>query len=185
MKLSLSACIFFFLTLTLTACSFHLQGKKVLASPLHRLYLQTSDPYGYLAKSLEDYFKMSEVHLVKLPIEADTILIILQDTASQNLLAPNGTLQTRQYNLAVTIVFEITDNKGRILLGPQTLVEERPITIQSNQILGSSNDVNLYYQQMRHILAYAIISRIASTEVSNAIVKAFQANAHLNKKSLS
>ncbi|MBV9576186.1 MAG: hypothetical protein JO149_06150 [Gammaproteobacteria bacterium] len=177
MKINLSTFLMLFLSLTLTACGFHLQGKKVLAPPLHRLYLQTADPYGYLARNLEDYLKMSEVTLVKSPEEADTVLVILQDTISQDLLAPSGTLQTRQYNLKVTVVFAINDNQGRSLLAPQTLTEERPITIQSNQILGSSNDVNLYYQQMRHTLAYAIISRIASTEVSAILVHAAEAKA--------
>ncbi len=153
----------------LTACGFHLQGEMPLAQPLHRLYLETADPYGPLTHSLEQSLRLSKVQLVDSPEKADTILHILQDSTSQQLLAPNGTLQTRQYNLTVTIVFEVTDNKSRILVPPQTLTETRPITIQSNQVLGSSNEVNIYYQQMRRELAYAIMNRLASQELTKLI----------------
>lgn len=166
-----SLCIF---AIMLTACGFHLQGKKQLAPPLQRMYLQTSDPYGYLARNLQDYLKMSDVQLVATPAEATTVLVISQDSVSQVLLAPSGSLQTRQYKLTVTVTFQVTTNKGEVIVPPQTLTEERPITIQSNQILGSSNEVNLYYQQMRRALTYAIMNRIASTEITTLVNDAFK-----------
>ncbi len=176
MKKIFSVFLFFMFIALLTACSFHLQGKKVLAPPLRHLYLKTSDPYGYLARSLEQILKMSDVTIVNSPEKADTTLVILQDSTNQQLLAPNGTLQTRQYNLQVVVSFEIMDKNGVIILSPQTLTEDRPITIQSNQILGSSNEISLYYQQMRRTLAYTIMNRIASTDVAQTIIHAFEVN---------
>lgn len=162
----------------LASCGFHLQGQTKLAAPLHRLYLQTSDPYGQLARSLQQYLKASNVELTSSPQEADTILEVMSDSTSQNLLSVNGTQQTRQYSLVVTTIFQITNRHGGIILGPQSLSESRAITIQSNQVLGSSNEANLFYQQMRRNLAYAIINRIASREVNQIIVNAF--TPHLN-----
>lgn len=162
-----------FLFLFLTACGFHLQGEMHLAPPLHRLYLKAADPYGYLTRYLSEYLKMSAVQLVNSPEQADTILVINRDDTSQELLSPNGTLQTRQYKLKVIVVFSITDNQGRPLIEDQTLTEERPITIQSNQILGTSNEVNMYYQQMRRMLAFAIMNRLASKEVTQLINHGF------------
>ena len=160
--------------LLLTGCGFQLQGEKHLAQPLHRLYLQTPDPYGQLARSIKQYLKMSNVQLVSYPNEATTILAITQDEPSQELLSVSGTQQTRQYNLRVTVTFEITTSKGVTIVGPQTLSETRTITIQSNQVLGSSNEANLFYQQMRRTLAYSILNRIASRELTQTINHAFQ-----------
>lgn len=157
----------------ITGCGFHLQGETQLAPPLHRLYLQTSDPYGQLARSLQQYLKLSRVQLVSSPQEATTILNILHDDTSQELLSVSGTQQTRQYTLKVTVTFEINDAAGRTLVRPQTLSESRTITVQSNQVLGSSNEASLFYQQMRRTLAYAIIKRIASREISRDIETAF------------
>jgi LPS-assembly lipoprotein len=162
----------FFLAALLSGCGFHLRGETELSPPLHRLYLQTNDPYGTLARSLRQYLKLSHVELVSSPAEASTILVILRDDTSEELLSVSGTQQTRQYNLKVTVVFEITDPKRRQLIQPQSLTETRTMTVQSNQILGSSNEANLFYQQMRLSIAYAIINRIASIEVSTALMNA-------------
>ncbi|HLB43096.1 MAG TPA: LPS assembly lipoprotein LptE [Gammaproteobacteria bacterium] len=159
--------------LLLSACGFHLQGKMQLASPLHRLYLQTNDPYGHLAINLRQYLKASTVRLVSLPSEANTILTILRDESSQELLSVSGTQQTRQYNLRVTVVFEISATNGLTMVSPQTLSETRTITVQSNQILGSSNEANLFYQQIRRTLALAIMTRLASKEVTQQINQSF------------
>jgi LPS-assembly lipoprotein len=162
------------LTMLITACGFHLQGEAKLAPQLNRMYLQTSDPYGHLARSLQQYLKLSHVQLVASPAQASTILSILHDDTSQELLSVSGTQQTRQYTLKVTVVFEITTPKGQTILGPQTLTESRTITIQANQILGSTNEATLFYQQMRRTLAYAIMNRIASREVTRAVENAFK-----------
>lgn len=158
--------------LCLSACGFHLQGERQLAEPLHRMYLHTPDPYGHLARDLEQFLKMSHVQLVATPEQATTILNILQDANSQSLLSVSGTQQTRQYNLTVSVQFEITDTKGHTIVPTQTLKEARAITIQSNQILGSSNEASLMYQQIRRSLASAIINRLASEEISQVILRA-------------
>jgi LPS-assembly lipoprotein len=157
------------LMVILTGCGFHLQGERQLPASLQRLYLRTNDPYGHLARNLQQYLKSSNIHLVNSPSEASAQLNIISDEASQDLLSVSSTQQTRQYTLKVTVVFDILDPQGRPLTKPQTLVETRTITVQSNQILGSSNESTLLYQQMRRMLAYAIINRISSQEITQMI----------------
>lgn len=153
----------------LTACGFHLQGETTLARPLHRLYLQSPDPYGHLARNLEQGLKMSHVQLVSDPKQANAILSILSDTPSQTLLSVSGTQQVRQYNLGVTVTFEITQPDGTTVINPQTLSTTRTLTVQSNDVLGTSNEASLFYQQMRRSLAYAILNRIASRDMTHII----------------
>lgn len=166
----------FGLAFFLNSCGFHLQGEMNLAPPLHRLYLQTPEPYGYLARNLRHYLKLSNIELTASPMDADTILVILEDKPTEVFLSVNGTQQTRQYNLYVTVTFEITNAQGQVIVPSQTLVESRTITTQSNQILGNSNEANLYYQQMRRTLAYFIMQKIASRQISAMINDAFHSN---------
>lgn len=173
--------IFYQLTFILTcvslsACGFHLQGDLQLAKPLHRMYLKSPDPYGYLARSLENYLIMSNVQLVSSPDQATTILDIINDSTSQSLLSVSGTQQTRQYNLIVNVTFVISDSHGNNITQPQSLAEARTITIQSNQILGSSNEAAIIYQQIRRSLASAIMNRLSSQEITHAIDDAFKQN---------
>jgi LPS-assembly lipoprotein len=165
----------------LVGCGFHLRGEMPLAPPLHNLYVQSIDPYGTLVRILEQSLKMSNVHLAANSSEANTILTIIRDDTAQDLLSVGGSQQTRQYKLSVIVAFEVTDNSGRILVEPQTLVESRVITVQSNQILGSSNEANLYFQQMRGTLASAIMYRLSSHEITKTINQAVAANAQAVK----
>jgi len=157
--------IFLSLILLLSGCGFHLQGQTYFAPALQHLYLQTQDPYGYLATDLRQILKSSGIELADSPDKATMILTILQDTNAQILIAPSGTNQTQQYQLQSTISYTLS-NKGRTLLGPEALTEQRPITIQSNQILGTSNEADLFYRQMHRALAYALINRISSRAVT-------------------
>lgn len=163
-KLIILTCCFM-----LSACGFKLQGEKTLAQPLRTLYLQTPDRYDVLERNLREHLRMSGVHLVSSPNESMTQLIIVSDETSQELLSVSGTQQTRQYNLRVTVQFQLLDAKGNVILPLESLTDTRTITVQSNQILGSSNEASVYYQQIRRGLANAIMNRIASAQVTNII----------------
>lgn len=158
------------LVLILSACGFHLRGSMPLAKPLHRIYIESIDPYGVLVKELEQSLKMSHAEVVNSPDQADTVLKIIRDDSGQDLLSVSGTQQTRQYKLHVTVAFMILNAKNRhTLVDQQTLTESRVITIQSNQILGSSNEASMYFQQMRRTLASAIMFRLSSNEITRTL----------------
>ena len=155
----------------LVACGIHPRGEKQFAPILHRLYLQTEDPYGQLARSLEQLFAVSHIQFVNTPQQASAILNILKITDAQTLISVDSTQQTRQYTLTTTILFSLTDPAGRLLLPPETLSESRSFTMQSSQILGTSNEAALFYQLMHRALAYAIINRLSSTQVTQQLMR--------------
>lgn len=155
----------------MAACHLHLQGQKQLAKPLQTMYIQTPDPYGSLERHLKQTLKTSNVVLVASPEQASTILNVTQDHHSSHLLSVSGTQQTRQYSLVVTVSFTVTDKLGHDLVPTQTLKESRVITEQSNLILGSSNEANLFIEQMRRSLAQAIMNRLASKQITRLLLE--------------
>jgi len=163
--------ILFFLISLLTACGFHLRGQVQLSPRLHHLYLKALDPYGELARNVENSLKRSDVTLASSPAGASAILVLHREEAYQQLTSGNTTQQTRQYNLIITVQFEIQDNLGNAIIPVQTLSETRSITIQSSQILGTSNETSMMYNQMRTALAYAIMNRLGSTQISQMLEK--------------
>jgi outer membrane lipopolysaccharide assembly protein LptE/RlpB len=84
-----------------------------------------------------------------------------------------ATQQTRQYKLTASVTFEVSDNRSRPIIESQTLSEDRVITVQSNQILGSSNEANLYFQEMNRSLANAVMYRLSSNQITSKINQAF------------
>ncbi len=161
--------------LSLMSCGFHWREPLPLAKPLQNMYVQSRNPYDELTRYLKQYLQMSGVHLAASPQQASTILNITQEVMTQNLLSINSSQQTRQYNLSLTVTFEITDTEGKILITPQTLTELRPLTLQSNQILAGSNQAAQLYQDMQRALTYNLMNRLASKGVSNALLASTKA----------
>ena len=157
--------------LCLTSCGFHLRGNFTLAPPLHKLYVQTNDPYGQLARNLKQYLKMSNVEIVSTPKAASTILNILSETETQNLISVDITQLTRQYNLILTVSYQITSSKGELLVPTRTVSETRTIPIQSNQILAGSNEATILYQQMRQAIVYDIVNQLSSDTTTSLLSK--------------
>lgn len=160
---------YFLILLGIVSCGFHLRGSIPLAPSLYKLHLETKDPYGQLTRNLKQYLKISGVTLVDKPEDATAILVILQESTSQQLLGMSGTQQTRQYNLILTVVFEVTDPLGKIIVPPQILAETRSFTIKSDQILAGSNEANNLYTQMRQAIVYDIMTRLGSTEITQLL----------------
>ena len=153
------------------ACGFNVQGPVKLAPPLQLLYLQAPDPYGHLARYLSQYLRASGVTLTATPETARTTLIILADDSSQELLGVSSTQQTRQYNLRVTVRFEVINAKtGLVLIAPQDLTETRTTTVQANMVLGSSNEATINYEQMRRSIASSILTRLSAKNAEHDVI---------------
>lgn len=156
---------------SLMSCGFHLRGQSNLAPPLKRVYIQTKDPYGQLTVILKRYLKMSGVYLAADPADATTILDILSERESEQLQSVSGTQQTRQYNLILTVTFQITAPNGKAIIPPQIVSETRQLTIQANQILAGSNEEDNLYQQMRPSIVFDIMNRLSSQEMTRLFEK--------------
>jgi outer membrane lipopolysaccharide assembly protein LptE/RlpB len=132
--------------------------------------LQTNDPYGQVTRNLKQSLKLSGVHFAPTPQTANVVLIIISEETSQQLLSVGGTQQTRQYNLTLTVTFELTNPAGKVIVSPQSISETQPATLQANQILAGSNEVNDLYQRMRLAIVYDIMNRLSSRDVSTALM---------------
>lgn len=162
--------ILFFLFLGLVGCGFQPRGAFPLAPPLYNLYIQSCDPYGRLTRYIKQYLKASHVHVTCSPQTATTVLHILQEDEGQQLLSVGGTQQTRQYNLTLTVSFQITNACGVVLVPTQLLSQSRVIPIQVSQVLGGSNEANILYNQMRRDIAFDLMNRLASNCVTQTLM---------------
>jgi len=136
---------------------------------MHNLYLQTAAPYSALTHYLKDYLQASHVHLADSITPGITILQIISENNTQQLLSVSTTQQTRQYNLILTVIYQLNDANGKPLIPAQTATETRVVTIQSDQILGGSNEANSLYQQMRQAIVFDIMNRLSSKDITQIL----------------
>ena len=86
-------------------------------------------------------------------------------------MSVSATQLTRQYNLILSVTFQLLTPNGVVLTAPQPLTESRFVTIQSDQILGGSNEANSLYQQMRQAIAFDLMNRLASRDITLSLTK--------------
>jgi LPS-assembly lipoprotein len=158
--------LFLFAAFCLSSCGFQLRGSQPLNPLFQEIYIKTEDPYGQLTRNLREYLKMSGAHVTDTPGEAPTVLNILSETKTQALLSVSSNQQTRQYNLILTVTYEITNAKGVVLVPPQTAIETRAFTTVSDQILGGTNEQNTMYQQMQQAIVYDMMNRLGSRDIA-------------------
>lgn len=161
-------CLF---TISLSGCGFQLRGATPLSPPLKQLYIETANPYGALTRNLRDYLKTSGVELTDTRNDALTVLHIINESQTQQLLSVSGLQQTRQYSLSLSVTFEVTSPKGKVLMPATTVVESRLLTSLSDQILASSNEQTTLYQQMRLAIVYDIMNRLGSRDVTTLLTE--------------
>jgi LPS-assembly lipoprotein len=162
---------FFLISLLLTGCGFHLRGQTTFAPPLQRIYIKTQAPYSELTHNLRQYFQMSNIYVANSPSDASSILEIISENTSQQLVGVSGTQQTRQYNLTLSVTFAVTKPNGQVLVIPETLSETRVLPISSGQILGGSNEATALFQLMRRAIVFDIMNRLSSMEVTQKLTQ--------------
>lgn len=160
--------------IVLSACGFHRRVPTPLSPALERPYIASSAPNSSLTRSLLKNFRLAGANPVDAPQQASTVFTILDEQQSQTLLSVSPTQSSRQYRLSLSITFQITRPDGTLLVGPQTLSESRVLTMSSDQILSSSNETQVLYQQIRIALVRNIMNRLTSKEISGILTESKQ-----------
>ena len=165
--MTLQKLFFCLLICCLTGCGFHLRTHALTLSPaLHSPWIATAEPYSPLTHSLASALRRSGATPVDEADKASAIIAILSERETESLLSVSSTQSSRQYNLTLSVQYEIRNREGAPLTGPQVATESRTLTMASDQILSSSNEVTILYQRMRQAVVRDIMARLASPEIS-------------------
>jgi LPS-assembly lipoprotein len=154
------------LSLSLTACGFHLRGEGghyTLPFPSLYVGLPESSP---LAIDLKRNIRANGgTTVVANARDADGVIEVLSDpekTRGKSILSLNSNGRVREYLLAYTIVFRVRDRQGKELLPSTTIALNRPITFNETQLLAKEREEALLYKDMQTDLVQQMMRRIAA-----------------------
>lgn len=156
----------FFFSLMLSACGFHLSGYGRSTLPFESLSLETSQPYSNFTKALQKSLETLGVHTT-LATSAPARLQILAQNFARTTTSLGNAGQTSTYLLVYTLLFQLVDRTGNILLMPQQIRVTRSFSITSNQLDGDLNTENDLQENMQQELIQQIIFRLASPQLKS------------------
>lgn len=154
------------LTLTLSACGFHLRGDGghyTLPFPTMYVGLPEASPLAIdLKRNIRANGGTSVVAAAK---DADGVIEVLtnpEKTRTKTILSLNSNGRVRQYLLSYNIVFRVLDRQGAELLAPTQILLTRPIDFNETQLLAKEQEEALLYKDMQTDLVQQMMRRIAA-----------------------
>lgn len=163
-----SLLVILFLSFILTACDFQLRGHCEFALPFHTLSLESKQPYSSFTKALQKALAAAGVNTLRVTPTSPRLQILAQNFIRTTTSLGNAG-QTTTYLLVYSILFQLVDCTGHILLPPQQIQTTRTFSITSNQLTGDLNTENELQENMQQDVVQQLLIRLGSAELRQQI----------------
>ena len=156
-------CLFLLLTLTLVGCGFHLRGIVDADSLrwLNNVAIVIQQAHQDLEPLLREQLKAYKINVVNDPSLAQYWLIVEQEDFQQNISSVSSSTTPRQYEITYKVYFKLQGAKSAEVIPLSQITISRQITLNSNRILGSKDEVELQKSEMRDDAVMQIMNRLS------------------------
>jgi LPS-assembly lipoprotein len=159
--------------LSLSACGFKIRTADSLPKELHTLYLKTEFPYTPFNIALKQTIKSMHVTITDNSDTAPYTLNILAATVTHTDNTIYTSAQASVYSFTFSTTFQVTTRKNVTILPAKTISVTRNLTLNPNEILQASNQVdsllaNMYQEVIFKILAVLSSKQVQATLISTA-----------------
>jgi LPS-assembly lipoprotein len=94
----------------------------------------------------------------------DVIVDILGETREKVIVALNASGQVREYQLRIKVRFRMRSSKGRDLIEPTDILQERDISFNESAVLAKEAEEALLYRDMQSDIVQQLLRRIAAVK---------------------
>ena len=159
------ACAALLLAATLAACGFQLRGSNgAYNMPFASIYLAFADT-SPLGNELKRNLRAGDrVVIASKPQEAQARFEVLSEARNKAVLSLNNLGRVREYLLSYTLVFQVRDAAGTLLLGPTEITLRRNLAFSEEALLAKEGEEALLYRDMQSDLVQQIMRRLAAVK---------------------
>ena len=157
---NLSLVAILLLTLTLSACGFHLRGQANLPPEMARTHIEGLGEYSELGRDLRRLLEGSGVQVVESAEQATAILDVITNQASRRVLSVQGGGKVQEYELIQRLVFSVRTTDGRVLLPPQELKLDREYLYDRLDPLASGSQEGEIREEMQRDIMQLLMRRL-------------------------
>lgn len=150
------------MTLLLSACGFHLRGRMPLPIQLQNLTIRSDSPYSEFSKQLKNTLRDLGVTIKDNAARSVYTLQIISAVNSEIVGSISSSTNTRIYTLYFTVNYQLLDQQGKIILPAQTVSSYRTLTVNANQVLGSSIEELTLQREMRSDVIEKMLYRLSA-----------------------
>jgi LPS-assembly lipoprotein len=150
------------LALSLLACGFHLRDTAALPTALQPLYIGGKQSNGPLAQALRVELRNSDTQVSYNPATANYRLLLLHEDQDQRTVSLDRRGLVAEYGLITAVQFELRNQAGERVLGPQTVELRRTVVNNPDNVTTTGEEIRIVREDMLKSLASQIVRRLAA-----------------------
>ncbi len=156
-----SSALVLLLSLLLASCGFQLRGTGDFNLDVASVAVSAANSQSELADEVESILKSLSVPLLG-ATEAQYIVRLEDESTTRRAVATSGDITVSEYELRVSVVAEIVDQAGDVLVPSTRLFTERIYSFDRNNYVGNAEEEALLTSEMRRDLASQLIRRFSA-----------------------
>lgn len=158
------SCVLLGASLLLSSCGFHLRGTGVDSVQLEQLNVSARNSYG---PTYQRVLELLQSNGVAVRSSAPYQLELLDEQTSQRALTYSSRATPAEYEITSRLQFQISDQSGRPLIGPETLEVQRVFVNDKDNLIGTNEEQQLLRREMREDLTRQLMFRLSSISSSD------------------
>ncbi len=160
-------CLAAIASILVAACGFHLRGSVAIPFATMTLRGQSGPMLADLRNAIEG---VGGTRLTSDPRSAEAIFTLLQESTSQVPMSYNADGTVALYQLVETVRYQLTDQRGALLIAPTTISQASNLSYSTGAALAKANEADLLYRGMRADLIQRIMFQLAALHPARAPV---------------
>lgn len=151
------------------ACGFQLRGNIDLADGLEPVYLHPADASTELYVQLRNRLREADVKLTDNATAANLILTLDDQKQESRTVSVGTAVRAAEYQLFESVVYSLKTRDGKVLVGPDKLIEERILPNDPNAVVSTGSEEVILRREMRQRLADKIAWQLQAFDYQAAI----------------
>lgn len=150
----------------LCSCGFHPRGDIALPAAFHTIYVKSPNPYGEFQVRLKKALRTTHINVVDMPDAAPITIQILKTSLISIPSSVGTSSEATVYTVTYNVEMNLLDSHGNALFPPRNLVATSTMIINAQQVLNSSNQLELFSVQLQEDVITQIFNILTSRQVA-------------------
>lgn len=149
------------LTLLVSACGFHLQGRQPLPSAFQYTYIDTKDEQTDFVQDLRKALIASNVNVIRTKGSSGATISVHADELAERILSVSARNIPTEYELTYKVEFSVTSG-GKTLIDHEEISATRDISFDEAQLLAKEREQEILREALARDLVALTMRRLAA-----------------------
>jgi LPS-assembly lipoprotein len=146
----------------LAGCGFHLREHAALPAELQPLYIGGDASGSNVARDIRLQLDSASLDVTPAPGNAKYLLLLSNARDEQRIVSVDRRGRIAEYGLTTGISFELADNEGKTVFGPQRVEERRSVINNPDSVISTDEEVRLTREEMSRAVAAGVLRRLGA-----------------------